>query len=211
MRMVPRNTILNDQVKTCKWEGSGCMILFDVNAWLGLSILRNDPHKQNKNGAFLENFLVQNKNIHLLNSLDICEGLITRSRKVQNKIENSAIDFVMVCNRILPFVSKLIIDEKKQFSISNYSKQGIVHSDHNSLIGYVNLMIQREPNERSTLYNFKSVDNMRKFKVMTSNTSSFTDCLNDSIPVETKIRKWQKNLKKTIQLCFKKVRIKNCI
>ena len=32
-----------------------------INAWLGNSILKNDPRAQNKNGKFMEGFLERNE------------------------------------------------------------------------------------------------------------------------------------------------------
>ena len=50
---------LDFQLIECEKEGTGCMILFDCNAWVGSKILKNDPRRQNKNGALLENFMIR--------------------------------------------------------------------------------------------------------------------------------------------------------
>ena len=73
------------------------MIMFDGNAWAWPDIIKGDPHKQNKNGTLLANFLIRNSNMHLLNASSICQGLVTQSRKVGGRNEISAIDFVIVC------------------------------------------------------------------------------------------------------------------
>ena len=130
----------DDEVLNCKKEGSALIFLFDGNAWLGPSIIENDPHIQNKNGEMLHNFLMRNPNLILLNSSKLCEGVVTRSRRANEKNENSVIDFAIVCDKIFPFVTKLLIDEQKIYSLTNYvSKTKIVYSDHNSLVINMNI------------------------------------------------------------------------
>ena len=79
-----------------------------------------------------------------------------------------------MCDRILPYVTKLYIDEQKMYSLSKFSTKKIVHSDHNSLIGYVNLKIQRNVPERRTIFDFKNEEGMAKFRQMTTYTQAFT-------------------------------------
>ena len=78
----------DDEVLNSKNEGSGLIYLFDGNAWLGPSVIKADPHKQNKNGEMLNSFLVRNSNLTLLNASDLCEGVITRSRKAGEKMNS---------------------------------------------------------------------------------------------------------------------------
>ena len=70
----------------------------------------NDPHNQNKNGEMFSQFLSRNENMTILNSLELCEGLITRKRIANGKVEKSVIDFALVCNIMLPYVKKFFID-----------------------------------------------------------------------------------------------------
>ena len=96
----------------CIKQGVGCIIFMDANAWLGPNYIKNDPHNQNKNGELLANFLSRNKNINLLNASNLCKGLITRSRNVNCKKEESVIDFVLSCNKVFPYFKNMLIDEK---------------------------------------------------------------------------------------------------
>ena len=66
-------------------------------------------HGQNKNGKLFNDFLMRNPELSILNCQSVCEGLITRSRVANGKYENSIIDFVIVCNKMLPFVNKFLI------------------------------------------------------------------------------------------------------
>ena len=68
---------LDNEIMNCNMDGSCLMICMDSNAWLGPSLIQNDPHPQNKNGQLFNQFLLRNPQMSLLNSSDICEGLIT--------------------------------------------------------------------------------------------------------------------------------------
>ena len=184
-------------------------MLFDGNAWAGSNVIPNDPHIQNKNGKLLENFLARNREMHLLNASDICKGLITRSRMVGNKEENSIIDFVIICDILLPFVAKFEIDEEKIYSLSKYSRKKSIHSDHNTLFGHSKLRVKKRQPERTTIFNFKHPEGMKKFKQQTTNTNAFTNCFKEKLPVNLQIQHWHKQLKKSVKICFPKVRVKN--
>ena len=92
----------------------------DGNFWAGKDIISKDPRPQNNNGKLFQQFLERNKNLTVVNSLDICEGLITRKRSREGKIEQSILDFFIVCDLVLPFISKMVIDEDKKHILTNY-------------------------------------------------------------------------------------------
>ena len=60
------------------------------------------------------------KQLNVINSLTICEGLITRVRNKNGKEEKMVLDFFVVYSRILPFISSMKIDEEKKFILTNY-------------------------------------------------------------------------------------------
>ena len=78
---------------------------------------------------------MRNSNLTILNAESLCKGLIIRSRKVNGVTEKSVLDYVIVCEKVRPFVTQFTIDEEKKYALSNYSSRGKVkHSDHNSII-----------------------------------------------------------------------------
>ena len=107
---------LEEEVMKCSQEGYGCMITMDANSWLGKDYNSQDPHNQNNNGKLFHEFLKRNKQLTLLNTTEKCQGTITRSRMVQGKKEESIIDFIVVCNKVLPHGEGMFINEEKQIS-----------------------------------------------------------------------------------------------
>ena len=181
----------------------------DGNSWLGEKTINGDPHKQNKNGELFQNFLDRNPQLSVLNTESICEGLITRSRSVNDKVERSVIDFVIVCDKVRPFITKFSIDEQKKFALSNYSSKGkIIYSDHNSLITEMNIQYDKIKPERRLSFNFSDKEGMNKIKHMTSLKGRFSNKFNNNLDFSKQIKLWQKKLKFTVKCCFKKVRLK---
>ena len=174
---------LDDEVLRSDQDGEGCLIMMDANSWLGSSLIHGDPHNQNQNGKLFENFLFRNPNLTVLNADKLCQGKITRCRVVNGKLEKSIIDFIIICEKLLPYFLKMTIDEEKLFSLTNFSSkrkgEKAKTSDHNSQIAEFQLIFKNEKEERKTFFNFGDHDSMKSFKTSTSNTTSFTDYFKD--------------------------------
>ena len=57
---------LDSEVLKCSQENVACVIAMDGNCWLGSKINPKDPHDQNNNGRFFEDFLSRNENLVML-------------------------------------------------------------------------------------------------------------------------------------------------
>ena len=57
----------------------------DGDLWGGPEVVKNDPYSINNTGKLFKNFLKNNPQLSVGNSLDICDSSITRSRKAGNK------------------------------------------------------------------------------------------------------------------------------
>ena len=88
----------------------GVILQMDGNLWTGSNIIKNDPNKQNQNGKIFENFLQKNSHLSVVNALSVCEGKITRRTHIKQNIKESILDYFVVCDQILPLVSKMVID-----------------------------------------------------------------------------------------------------
>ena len=93
---------LEEEVLRANASGSGLVLLFDGNMWAGGNINLGDPREQNRNGKLFKEFLMRNPTLTVVNSLPLCKGLITRSRLRDGILEESVLDFFVVCARLLP-------------------------------------------------------------------------------------------------------------
>ena len=102
---------LDEEVMEATKSGAGLLIHIDGNLWAGKDVIPNDPRLQNRNGKLFQQFLERNSHITVVNSLQLCEGLITRERFRDGKLEQSVLDFFLVCNLLLPHIRKMVIVE----------------------------------------------------------------------------------------------------
>ena len=148
----------------------------------------------------------------MVNSLPQCEGLITRSRICKGVTEESVLDFFVVCNRVFPFVKKMVIDDKKEYILTNYqSARGggkATNTDHFTEYLDLDLDFVSEKPERIEIFNFKNTESQAVFRKLTSETEDFTNCFQDGKPLKQQIENWQRTLKNYCQKSFKKVRVR---
>ena len=91
---------LEKEVILAKESNCRVIVQMDANAKVGCEIIRNDPCNQSQNGALLLS-LIERQNLSILNSNDLCEGVITRHRKTVTGEEKSVIDYILVCDFLL--------------------------------------------------------------------------------------------------------------
>ena len=84
---------IEEEVNNAEFEGNGLIIQMDGNLHAGSQLIKGDPNKQNQNGCLFCEFLERNDNLCVVNALDLCEGVITRKRKVENMTEEEILDF----------------------------------------------------------------------------------------------------------------------
>ena len=204
---------LDKEVGEAEKAGAGFILQFDGNLWAGNKIIPNDPRPQNKNGQFFEQFLRRNPRLTVVNALPQCRGLVTRSRIKEGVKEESVLDFFVVCESILPFVKEMIIDDSKNYILTNFkaAKQTgkAVDSDHFTQYMDLNLKIGKERPEREEMFNFKDKQSQEVFTINTSETEDFTDCFNGEAPLSEKIENWKKVLMSHCSKAFKKIRIRD--
>ena len=200
---------LDREVIEAEAENKGLIIEIDSNAWAGTSIIPNDPNQQNSNGKLLEMFLKRNKGINLINSLPICEGVITRQRKAGNRYEKSAIDLFLVCNLIMPFVVKMHVDVQGEHQLSNFNgiknNKSVTESDHALVKLSLNIQFPKAKPLRNESYNFKSEECQKHFYRITTNTQQFSMCFENTNTFQAQVRDWERNFKSCIVQSFRKV------
>ena len=120
----------------------------DGNLHSGSEIVENDPNIQNQNGKLFSDFLKRNPSLIVVNALNVCEGLITRKREYEDKIEEAVLDFFIINERMLPYLTKIIVDEERNYTLSNFTqkkKNGkVTETDHNALIMEMNIEVNQK-------------------------------------------------------------------
>ena len=187
---------LDEEVFRANASGSGLVMHFDGNLWAGANIVPGDPRKQNRNGKLFEEFLLRNPQLTVVNSLPLCKGLITRRRLRDGKLEESILDFFVVCAKVLPYIISMEIDESKKYVLTNYeqARKGgkVSDTDHATEILDVDMDILVEKPERREIFNFKDRESQEKFKIDTTNTNEFTSCFATDLPLKDQIKNWRK-------------------
>ena len=202
---------LDEDVIAAKDAGAGFILQFDGNLWAGSGLVPGDPRPQNRNGKMFKEFLDRN-NLTVVNSLQICEGLLTRKRSKDGKLEVSILDFFVVCSYILPFVTRMVIDERKNYILTNYQsakKTGkAIDSDHLTQYMDVNLKFSKEKPDRQEMLNFKDKEGQKTFKISTSKTDEFSNCFKTKLPLLKQVENWRNVLSFYCKKSFKKIRIR---
>ena len=140
----------------------------------GLKI-KNDPHPCNNNGRLFKNFLEDFPQLTIVNNMDVCEGKITRRRRTVNKVEESILDFFIVCDTLKPFVTRMNIDEEHLFVLTKYNKvkgkSVKKDSDHNTVVLDVDLQFNVKKPERIKYFNFRNNECQEKLYTETENSN----------------------------------------
>ena len=203
---------LEEEVFLAEQSDAGLVLHMDGNLWAGESIIPGDPRSQNKNGKKFQNFLEQHPNLKVVNSLPLCSDLITRSRNKDGKQEVSVLDFFVVCDRVLPYVMQMKIDETKEFVLTNYTRVKTdgkaIDSDHNTQYMDLKLELDNAKPKREEIFNFKNKKGQEKFKQLTSETEKFTKCFQTNTPFMIQIENWRELLRSACIESFPKIRIK---
>ena len=168
-----------------------------------------DLNEQNQNGKLFEQFVTRNASLNVVNALPLCEGKYTRV--VNTKVGNckTIIDFFVVCDKILPHVTKMTIDEKGEHALTKY-KQSIVKTDHNMLTLEVDLGFHnKNEHERIQMFNLRNKACQQQFKEFTSKTKHYLNVFSTDETVEIQFQKWHKKFQKALHSCFRKIRITN--
>ena len=127
----------------------------------------------------------------------------------QGKFEGSVIDFFVVCSKVLPFVSKMKIDQEKKYILTNYQKvksgQKATDSDHYTQFLYLSMEHLPKISERQYFYDFKDKEGIEKYRKFTS-LDTFVKILQTHHPLPLKIKLWEQKLQKVLEESFKKIR-----
>ena len=111
--------------------------------------------------------------------MEKCKGVITRERVTKTRVERAVIDFVIYCNRIKEYVSKMEVDEERIHVLTKYaSKKGtkkLKQSDHNIMFCKFSIQVEEMPRTlRKEFFQLKNIQHQEKFQEETSYTDKLT-------------------------------------
>ena len=152
---------LEEEIEMAQDNDCLVMIEMDANSKLGWEIIKDDPNEKSANGDLLLG-IIERTNLTVVNSLDLCQGTITRSTIKNGKKEESVLDYFLVCDQLLSSVEKMVVDEEKVHVLTKFAtKKGVktkVESDHNLLVCELNLKYKKSQEKiRSEIFNFCSI------------------------------------------------------
>ena len=144
-------------------------------------------------------------------ALQLCEGLITRRSFREGKLEESVLDFFVVCNLVLPHVTRMVIDEENKYVLTNYKqvKRGgkAANSDHATEYMDLNLKVITEKPKRREIWNFKNKEAQKIFRTLTTETEEFSRCFDNNLSVLEQINEWRTVFNLNVSKAFRKVRV----
>ena len=168
------------------------MILeLDCNSKVGKDVIKNDPNEMSENGKLLLD-IIKRQNIESVYSSQKCTGLITRMRKTNGKFEKSIIDYVIVCNKVAPYVKAMIIDDKRKNVLKSFRKndgKSIVKKlDHNVIRCKLSFHFDIKYKRREEVYRLRNKEDLKVFKENTENAVDLIKCFqtNENIQIQGK-------------------------
>ena len=203
---------LEQEIISAKDEQCMVLIQMDANAKLGRDILPQDPHPISNNGKLLRD-IIKRQNLSCLNAHALCQGSITRHRATKVSDEKAILDFIIVCERLVPFAEKIVIDEKRENTLTKFvSLKGVrqkSESDHNPLFVEFNIKFRKAQSvERQELFNFKDLNAQKLFSQITNNSEKLRACIGGRVSNKNTANKFYKTLEDIFHTAFKKIRIR---
>ena len=202
---------LEEEVNCAELEGDGLIIQMDGNLHAGTKLIRNDPNEQNTNGFLFCEFLERNPHLIVVNTLDLCEGLITRKRVLENRTEEAILDFFIVNEKMRRFLRKMKIDEDKEFNLLNLAQmkknKRIIETDHNGLVLEMEMDIGKTKPVREQIFNLRNKTCQEAFYEETEKNQELLNCFTNQLPFDVQSMKWKKEINNILHKCFRTIRI----
>ena len=102
------------EIAKAKMNGKCVIIELDSNSKLGNSYVENDPHEMSANGRILEGIIQRNGLIVANGVKDKSHGIITRTRRTTQNVEESVIDYVLISEELENYMSVTSMTKEKK-------------------------------------------------------------------------------------------------
>ena len=110
-----------------------------------------------------------------------------------------------------PFVSKMKVDENKQFSLVNIAQmkknKRLIETDNNAFILDVLLNKNIKKPKREEILNLKNKVCQEAFREETEKNKELLECFQSKFSLEKQFKKWKSIMDGIISKCFRKIRI----
>ena len=90
----------------------------------------------------------------------MCEGKITRRRVTVNNIEESIIDYIIVCQEMFMFMISMKVDANNV--LTSFSKKKITPSDHRLMVAKFNFPWSNKKMKQNLRYEILKMQKARK-------------------------------------------------
>ena len=148
------------------------IMIFDANVHLGKDVIKGCVDDQDWGGAVLLK-MIEDENLILLNSIELCEGVITRVDPRNGT--GTSID-VAICNQFLmPMIVEMKIDEDEMYKPTNFASI-VKKTDHNTIL--VKTTVERCSKMRSIPYiNTNDCEGRERFRkyILESDVHAYLD------------------------------------
>ena len=159
---------IEKQISIANSNNQKLLLLGDFNCKVG-SIINNNNAKVSVGGRLLLK-LASKKELTILNSTDLCNGLWTRIEKEKK----SVIDYIITRSKDVPNIISMEIDEEREYpvyrTIKEKNESRKVYSDHNSMFLSSNWLQESNINPLSYSISVKGYKDFRK-KIQERNVS----------------------------------------
>ena len=187
-------------------DGKGFILQMDGNLHGGPETVPGDPNPINTNGKLFRQFLEKYPHLHVINSTELCEGIITRKRIANDKIEEAVLDFFVCCEKILPLVTRMVVNDNEK--LARFTKERVIESDHCTVELYLDLKHPNKKRERVEIYDFKNLESQQMFKEEASKSQELSNIFkNKNNDFQHQVSSWNKGFQTLIKRCFSKIRL----
>ena len=203
---------LEEEINEAGKLEQGLVIQIDVNAHLGTEIIKGDPNPRNRNGIIMAEFLERNPVVTVINSSELCNGLITRRRETIIGVQESVIDFFVVNERMKSHIHEMRVDEEEKFILTNFTQKNknkkVNKSDHRPIILDLKIEYSKLKPDKVERFNFKIEACQKKLMKSQKKKLNWWNVLSLKFHW-SQIKVWHKVLENIFYKSFKKIKVKN--
>ena len=186
--------------------------MLEANAKVGKSVIKEDQHNISSNGKIMLD-LVERHDLMIINSMNICEGVVTRERKFDDRVERSSIDYIITCEDLSNYITEMMIDEDRIHTLSRCLKKKtgstIIKSDNILLANFYVTFKRMSGQVRKEHFVFKCEESKKTSLDETNTTKLLSSSFKEAKNFPQCSHKIFRNLNSMFHKCFKKVRIRS--